>query len=561
MPPGADPQIIFNVIPPSSGKAYLILLIVMCLCQGALTMELLNHLRFDVRLMRKPGWTDPAKLISRLAYFICRYLSVTILGTIICFITLKSNNCTALPMAFQIMGMFLLDAVLLLFVQRTMALYNWSRNVTIPLSVFYCLVVVSSAICTPFYGVGFRIPHTEFCAFDTRSYLTRTVVANVVFRSLSISLDTVMLLLTLHRLLDGGLKAVWHKKPQQLFTSLHDSSLSGFLIRQGLHFFVLQLGTDIFFLTTYFSFTENAYKDLGTAFAFTIPPIAAAAAFRDVGKKVPMFTAKRPTKVNEIIASDDTPSGGISARTGTANTRNSAVEPNAAVLTAPAAPGTPTRVNAFVLQARSNLGFSGSPSPEKTTSRVSWAAGRKSINRFRPDPVEEEDSGVLITVGTVSRIDDAGQGWEAGSPRYSSDNDPYAIQMRRQWPNLATQAAAGSEAVAQCPDGDDAKEKDLELGDSGSENLHIPTLLSVQTAAGSPRLAHVYGTSIESSSSSWQPSTPDSPHEPVLHSPSAFSRKSPPSTADAPSSRASSTRPDHHAVIEEEEIRLASDKQ
>ncbi|GAC93952.1 hypothetical protein PHSY_001521 [Pseudozyma hubeiensis SY62] len=557
VPPGADPQIIFNVLPPSSGRAYEILLIIMCLCLGALIMELLNHLRFDLRLMRKSGWTDPAKLISRLAYFVCRYLSITILILIICFITLESDNCTALPMTFNIMGMFLLDAVLLVFVQRTMALYNWSHSVTIPLSVFYCIVVVSSVVCTPFYGVGFRIPHTGFCGYDTRSYLTRTIVANVIFRALAISLDTVLLLLTLHRLLDGGLKAVWHKKPQQLFSSLHDSSLSGFLIRQGLHFFVLQLGTDIFFITTYFSFTENAYKDLGTAFAFSIPPIVAAAAFREMGKKASMVTAKKAKKVNEIINSADTPSGGISVRLGTVGARISAVEPSARVPTVLAEPGSPTGVNAFVLQARSNPSFSGSPSPGKiSSSRVSWTAGRKSINRFRPDAIAAEDSGVLITVGAVSRIDDADQEWEAGSPRYSSDNnDPDAIEIRRQWPNLAAQDAAGSEAVAQSYDGDDVKEKDLELGDSGLESLHIPNLPSFQTVAGNPDLTHLYGSSIGSSSTSWQPSSPDSPYAPALLSPSAFSRRLPPSTSNAPSSRAS------FRVVEEEEIGRASDTQ
>lgn len=74
--PAAALEIIFNVLPPSVGKSFMVLLIVMCICLGATVMELFNHLRFDFQLIRKHGWSQPAKLFSRLAYLMCRYLSV-----------------------------------------------------------------------------------------------------------------------------------------------------------------------------------------------------------------------------------------------------------------------------------------------------------------------------------------------------------------------------------------------------------------------------------------------------------------------------------------------------
>lgn len=313
----ADPEVIFNVIPPSTGKSFLVLLIVMCLCLGATTMELFNHICYDLQLIRKPGWTDPAKLSSRVAYLCCRYLSVTCLLLVVLFLSLKFDDCKAMPWTFNLLGMVLLDSVSLVFVQRTMALYSWKAKVVLPVSIIYLVVVAASAVCIPFYGVGYRIPGSQFCGYDTRRHLTRTLVANVVYKTLGMGLDILTLLLTLHRLLDGGLPAIWQKKPQQLYSGLTDRSLSSFLIRQGFHFYVLQLATDIFFVSTYFTLTEPSYQVLGTALVFCIPPIAAAAAFREMGQKASLITAKNAGKVNEIMNSTNSPSGDNSGIAGT----------------------------------------------------------------------------------------------------------------------------------------------------------------------------------------------------------------------------------------------------
>ncbi|TKY87339.1 hypothetical protein EX895_004016 [Sporisorium graminicola] len=510
----ADPEVIFNAIPPSAARSFLVLLIVMCMCLGASTIELFNHIRFDLQLLRKPGWTKPAKLSSRVAYLCCRYLSVLCLLLVVLFLSLKFDNCQAVPWTFSLLSLVLLNSVTLVLVQRTLALYSWKSNVVYPVSAFYLVVVAASAVCIPFYGKGYRIPGSQFCGYDTRRYLTRTLVANIVYKTLAMALDIVLLLLMLHRLLDGGLSAIWHKKPQQLYSGLADRSLSSFLIRQGVHFYALQLATDIFFVSTYFTLDEPSYQVLGTALVFCIPPIAAAAAFRDMGKKASLVSAKNPSKINEIMNSSNSPSGDNSA--GWRGTRLSAAASNGTARVQPS----PARVNSYVLQARSNPGSADVAPPEKTT-RVSWG-GQRQPSHSRQDPCD----GVLVTIGTVSQIEEAGEDWQAGSPRYSSDNpDPETLEMQRHWPRLASKTTLGSETAHQSSDGHSSKHrKHVEALGADFEPVPLPTLPRRAAAADDPCLSPLHS-SVEAASSSWTPHTPESPYPEVL-SPRSFARHS-----------------------------------
>lgn len=524
----AQPEIIFNVLPPAAGKSFMVLLIVMCLCLGAVTVEMFNHIGFDIRLIRKPGWNRPAKLISRLAYLSCRYLSVISLTLVVLFLSIKSENCKGMAEAFNILGMILLDSVSLVFVQRTMALYGWKPKIVVPLTLYYFVVLAAAAVCIPFYGVGYRIPGTEFCAYDTRRDLTRTLVANIVYKSLGMGLDIIMLLLTLHRLLDGGLKAIWSKQPQQLYSGLNDRSLSSFLIRQGVHFYVLQLGTDIFFVSTYFSMSEPSYQVLGNALVFCIPPIAAAAAFREMGKKASLITAKTGSKVNEIMNSTASPSGDNSGTRGARGPRGSAggLSNGAPAHTDSIGAG---GVNSYVLQARSTPGGDDSTvvAPEKTT-RISWGGRRHNFaTRSRNDPTADlEDNGILVTVGTVSRSEEVDQDWDGGSPRYSSDNpDPETLEMQRQWPRLAFKSPH-SEAAHKSSEGHSSTEK-VDPDGVAFEPVQVPTLARRPTdpSASNAYSSHLHDP-LESASSPWIPQTPESPYPGTLLSPRQFSRHS-----------------------------------
>lgn len=301
---------IFQIVPDEDSPALLLLILFVGMCLGAVVIELLNHAWFDIELIRKPGWTQPMKCISRLAYFLCRYLSAVCLMLVLLYVTAGYPDCSAAALAFNILGMFFWNSVALLFVLRTMALYSWKRAVVVPLVIYYAIVATVSAISLPFYGVGKRVPQTQFCSYDTKSHAVQHLIAGSVYQGLGMGLDLTLLLLTLHRLLDGGLMSIFTRKTSRLNSGL--TSLTSFLIYQGFHFYVFQFGTDAFYLTSTFAFTKEYYQLIGNIMEYTIPSIVASAAFRDMGKRAQEFN-RHGVQVNEIFDSSGILSQGRSS--------------------------------------------------------------------------------------------------------------------------------------------------------------------------------------------------------------------------------------------------------
>ncbi|EST08906.1 hypothetical protein PSEUBRA_001628 [Kalmanozyma brasiliensis GHG001] len=411
------PEIIFNVLPPADGKSALILLFLYCISLGAVLMELCNHIQYDIQLIRKPGWTEPAKLASRLAYLLCRILPPTCSLMFIFYLSLKDQDCGAVALALDTLTMFLLDAVMLIFLQRTMALYAWKRSIVVPLTIYYIVLLAASAVSVPFWGVGYHIPTTRFCAFNTRRHETQTIVSNLIYKCLSMGLDLTLLLLTLHRLLDGGLASVWRRsKGQRHIPGLKGQGISSFLIRQGFHFYVLQLVSDIFLVVAWFSFKEMTYQGLGAPVMYAIPPIAATAAFRDIGARASAVAGRQTQRVNEIMDSTSSPSSNhVGMRVTHATVPAGLHDPNFK-----ASPAT-----------------SGAAHPGRTT-RIMWGSKTAPFSRSHHYPTEANNHGIRVTVGTVSRTEDVDRDWNHNSPRYSSDNADTIEMSRQQRANSST---------------------------------------------------------------------------------------------------------------------------
>lgn len=392
-----EPETIFNVAPPADGKSTLVLLLCMNMSLGAVLMQFFSHLRYDYHLILKPGWTQPAKLVSRVAYFMCRLLPLAATSTFIMWVSLKNQDCAAMLTTVYTLAMFIFDAVVLIFVQRTMALYAWKRSVVIPLAAYYLSLLLVGAIAVPAWGVGLRIPGTAFCTANARRHETRTIVWNVVYKTLSMGLDLVLLLLTLHRLLEGGLRSTFSSQKGH---GLRGQGISSLLIRQGFHFYVLQFASDVFLISSYFGFKDDSYSGLGLPLVFAVPPIAAAAAFRDVGQKASTLLTNKPERINEIMSSDDTPSrGGLSSKPGA-----SAVHPG-------------------------------------RTTRIMWGS-KVSPHHDRPDL---DTRGIRVTVGTVSRTDHADRAHDEWRGNDSVEADRDDIEMQRQLPKLTIDGRAVSD--------------------------------------------------------------------------------------------------------------------
>lgn len=495
---GERPQIIFDALPIHEAKSFLVLIIVYSLCLGMVVLETVRNLKFDYRLVRKSGWTSAPKLLSRIGYLLCRYLSLACLTLVIVFLTNQFDNCRTVPLTFNILGMLLLDSVSLIFVQRTMALYAWKPKVVIPLSIFYLVVVALAAVCVPFYGVGYRIPASDYCAYDTRRNLTRVLVANVVYKSTSMLLDFTLLLLTLHRLVDGGLKSFFTSKARRVYYDLNKSSLSSFLVRQGFHFYVVQTCTEIVFVSIYFTTNEVSYQVLGSALLFSIPPIAAGAAFREMGKKASTIAPRNSGKVNEIMNSTNTPSGDASgAAAYSRDRRRSSVQISAA-------PGARSTHGDNRSGRPYGLGIASQEPMPQEKGRVGFSHHPSQSSRNHGP--HDGDNGVMVTMSTISRTEEIEEGWDdIGSPRYSSDNadpDPlqrYGSKMGRVQRDDGLERSSSTRSYG-LPSAGHSAYGGVDSKDSFAHDMSIPTLdharPSYSTGPNSP----------------WIPQTPESPY-------------------------------------------------
>ncbi|SPO40611.1 uncharacterized protein PSFLO_06093 [Pseudozyma flocculosa] len=536
--------IIFDAVPIEDAESFLLLIVIYSICLGMVVLEFFSHIGFDIQLIRKPGWTDPAKFVSRTAYLLVRTCPAAFLSLVLVYLTTQFDNCSIVPLTFNILAMIILDSVLLIFLQRTMALYSWKRKVVVPLTVMYCIVFALSCVSLPQLGVGRRIPNSRYCAYDTRRDLTRILVVNIVYKSSSMILDFTLLIMTMHRLVDGGLKSLFTGRKG--INTMSHSDLSSFLLRQGLHFYGLQTATEIVFISIYFSTQQVSYQVLGSALLLSIPPITAGNAFREMGKKASTVTQKR--HVNEIINSSTNNTSqnggtggggiGIGGQTMSRSERRRAStileEGGDGMTTSMVGGGGGGRgggapvLDRFGLgihpQAASSAAGTNSTS-EKNAHRVTW--GTEAQSDWAPQSVvgggntHGSGHGVLVTVGTVSRseeamgADDDVDGWnEHGSNRYSSDlADPDAMEMRRQRSKDGRTGRAAADTALS------SKQS------SPSLDGRLPPVAAAAAAASSP----------------WVPQTPESPYPTAwnsfMHGETAFEPVTVPPSSLSPPSR------------------------
>lgn len=189
------------------------------------------------------------------------------------------------------------------FAQRTVALYRWDSKIVSLVGTLFVLMFTASAACIPFYSPGGRLTGTKFCTYLPPTNPLASLYTVIVYKVFSMVLDFTLLILTLHKLLDGGIKALWTKKFSSMYLG-KDTNLSSFLIRQGFHYYVIQMAADILFICGYFGFKNPFYKVIPSAVNLAVLPLAAAGAFRDMGRKAKEIGMKNAFRVNEIVCSD-----------------------------------------------------------------------------------------------------------------------------------------------------------------------------------------------------------------------------------------------------------------
>lgn len=178
----SDEGVIFYHMPPDVAKSFQVAVIFFSLFFGMTVLDLVSHIAFDLRLLRKSGWSTPVKAGSRLAYLTCRYMSFIALLLVIVYLVAPQANCEALPRTFNILGMFILDCVTLIFVQRVMALHGYERAVVLPLAAGFAIVVALSIVSIPFYGTGERLPGSVYCYYNPHRNEERTRAVNITYK-------------------------------------------------------------------------------------------------------------------------------------------------------------------------------------------------------------------------------------------------------------------------------------------------------------------------------------------------------------------------------------------
>lgn len=413
------PQVIFNVLPPTYGQSLLTLLLFTCLLLGANVMEFFNHLAYDLKLMAKPGWTDPLKCVSRLAYFACRYFSITCVSFFMASLTLPAENCMVFPYLYEIPGIILFASTSLTFALRTTALYKRDKRVVIPVFAWWTLTFAASAVCIVYYVPSLHIPGTQFCAYGPARNYMGSLTSIVVYKVTGFIFDTALFVLTLHRLLEGGLKSLFTKRTRKVGDSR--PSLSAALVRQGLHFYALQLVSDIIFVSGYWGIKDPFLRVFPSAISMTVPALAAAGAFRGMGRTAKAIGLQNALHVNEIVNSNsNNPSSHGSSRNRNVTGFTDAI--GAAT----------TAVGSFDGHGKTTVVSLGGT--------LDGSQKKKSFLRTNPDPSDVESvNGIVVTVGTVTRSDPIEEEeWEG----HETSRD--AIRLQRTW----SQASKGEDAAS-----------------------------------------------------------------------------------------------------------------
>ncbi|PWN39171.1 hypothetical protein IE81DRAFT_326801 [Ceraceosorus guamensis] len=278
-------DLIFWHLPKDVAVSFQVLQQLFAAFLGMVLWDLISALPFDLSLLREAGWKNRVKLTSRLAYLTCRILSPAVLTLILVYISapvgreLGQDACATYARTFNVLLVPLANAVPLVFIMRTLSLYEWQRRVAMPVLGLWGIVLVLSCVSLPYYGKGLDIPDgSGWCHYDTQRKL-RTVY-NVAYKVPALLQDVVIMLLTLHRLLQGGLQSLLRPSGWKRFGM---TSLSKVLIAQGFRFFVLNIVVDVIFIFFYFHWPAHlvSYQVAGAALLFSVPPMLAGKVFRD----------------------------------------------------------------------------------------------------------------------------------------------------------------------------------------------------------------------------------------------------------------------------------------
>lgn len=295
-------NIVFHHIPNSQAPGLLGAVLVFAFCLGVISLELVSNLEYDYRLIKRIGWKEPHSALNRISYFLCRYGSFCFFLITVIFINTPGTNCEQFATVVNVMWVLPFIFVDLIFVQRTLAVYGWNKLLTVSLGFLYLFYVALCSYSVIEFGRGYKIPESDFCAYQTFSIHSEPHASLfIIFFIVMTLLDTVILLLTTHRLLEGGILGLGEiilTKVRKLFDSRlsqgskenaeeGEQSLSGLLLRQGLiYYVVLELSRFAFLIVYYTVNNTTSFQVLICGIIVLVGPLMAGMLFRQTSEAV-----------------------------------------------------------------------------------------------------------------------------------------------------------------------------------------------------------------------------------------------------------------------------------
>lgn len=194
-------DVVFHHLPNFYAPSALAAMLVHAVGLGLILNDLLSNFSFDKRLISSPGWSNPLKVLNRMAYFILRFGTALDLVLVLIYSNVAGLPCSSYFRAIKAAWYMTIVCVDFIFVTRTLALYGWPKKLYIPIGTLTLTYMCLGMYNTWAWGYAVEVPGSQFCAYisqDPREEPIKTIFP--VYYGVAIATDTIILVLTCLRL-------------------------------------------------------------------------------------------------------------------------------------------------------------------------------------------------------------------------------------------------------------------------------------------------------------------------------------------------------------------------
>lgn len=257
---------------------------------GALGWELIMTLAFDLRLLKQTEWRSIPACIHSLAYYVSRYSTVAFIATYV------GINAQTVPLSDQATcqqritaaaAFFVISecSILLVFITRTMALWNMDRRIIVVLTLAW-LAAVGINLTLPGYGAGLVMG--GFCVWQIKGGWVGASMIAMAITSL------LCLVLTVGKLNRQGWRGLLKSMQPSNSRSIDAEDVSRVLVQRTTCFFVMMLLSIVVADVVYYTVDFTLWKLIAVPAYLAIAASLAGRIFRRSWKMTRSVEHSRP---------------------------------------------------------------------------------------------------------------------------------------------------------------------------------------------------------------------------------------------------------------------------